>query len=155
MNIVCRLWTLPVRDDARAHSGFVYQWRGVRERVTRALEGREDVPLVVCGHSLGGAVATVAALELSSAYRCVLITFGSPRVLDWRGKLAFDAADIQTYRVTNGADVVAMVPILWMHHVGTHVEINRKPPWYLLSVLDHSVGAYAAWGRSLVTRRLL
>ena len=50
----------------------------------------------------------------------------------------------------NGADVVSMVPMVWMHHVGLPIEIGHRPFWYLLSVWDHSVSAYAAWGRGLL-----
>ena len=157
MNIMFRFMfeeILP-ESDARAHSGFVYQWHGVRDEITKLLEDHElRKPLVVCGHSLGGAVATVAALELRAmGYTCVLVTYGSPRALNWTAQDMFDKSTIPAYRVTNGADVVTMVPIFMLHHVGKRIECNAKSWWYLVSIRDHSMDAYAAWGADLVNTR--
>ena len=55
---------------------------------------------------------------------------------------------IPAYRVTNGADVVTMVPVFMLYHVGEQIECNAKPWWYLVSVVDHSMDTYAAWGRN-------
>lgn len=155
MNIVFRFRFAPIspsNPDLRAHSGFVYQWEGVRAEIVHLLSKYHDPtkPLVLCGHSLGGAVATVAAVDLSdAAYRCVLVTFGSPRALNWHSKNAFFRRNVPAYRVTNGADVVTMVPILLLHHVGEQIECHAKPWWYLISVVDHSMATYAEWGRAL------
>ena len=144
---------LATGGGVRGHSGFVWQWQSVRDEVVRLLEARHNPqnPVVCCGHSLGGAVATIAALDLckSLSYRTILVSFGSPRALNWRAKEAFLQAGIPAYRVTNGSDVVAMVPIVWLHHVGKHIECNAKPWWYLISVMDHSMSTYAKWGCDL------
>lgn len=139
-------------DDVCAHSGFVYQWKGVRKQIVHVLKEKHDQskPIVVCGHSLGGAVATIAAVELqNTGFHCILITFGSPRALNWYGMQKFKQDNITGYRITNGADVVTMVPVVMLHHVGMPIECHRKPWWYLVSIIDHSMETYAQWGRDL------
>lgn len=65
-------------------------------------------PLFITGHSLGGALATVAARDLvHKGGIAACYTFGSPRVGndEWTG-------DIKTpiYRLVNAADCVTMLP---------------------------------------------
>lgn len=92
------------------HSGFKEAFDHVRLDIERKLNEDEckDKPLFICGHSLGGALATVAAKKLShSGGLAACYTFGSPRVGDeeW-------VKDIKTpiYRLVNAADCVTMLP---------------------------------------------
>ena len=157
MNIVFRLRLASFLEDddeeVRAHSGFAYQWLSVRESVLDRLastDRRSDRPVVVCGHSLGGAVSTVAALDLHQrGFDCILVTFGSPRALNRAARDRFEAHGIPAYRVTNGSDVVAMVPIFALHHVGTRIDCAARPWWYVISIRDHSMLAYQAWSERL------
>ena len=60
--------------------------------------------LYVTGHSLGGAIATLAAYEISKLYpkhRLVLYTFGSPRVGNYTFKHAFDRQVPCAWRLAN------------------------------------------------------
>jgi triacylglycerol lipase len=91
--------------------------------------------IYVCGHSLGGAMATIAAsrMEMSYKIKC-LYTFGSPRVGNrtWLKNCKFEH-----YRFVNNNDLVTRVPpafMLYKHH-GTLVYINhygnirKMTPW--------------------------
>ncbi|CAG9950352.1 unnamed protein product [Clonostachys rosea f. rosea IK726] len=67
----------------------------------------------VCGHSLGGALATLCALWCkerfpSAAVRCV--TLGSPRVGNAGLQANFEAAEIECYRLVNDSDPVPTIP---------------------------------------------
>ena len=71
-------------------------------------EAVKGKPLFITGHSLGGAVATIAARRLDAERRiAACYTYGSPRVgtEDW-------VAQIKTpiYRIVNSADPVPIVP---------------------------------------------
>ena len=88
----------------RVHSGFQEQYNDVASRVEQLLD-RDEVkckPLFIAGHSLGGAVATIAARRLTSEH-CVAAcyTYGSPRVgtEHWIGQIK-----TPIYRVVNSAD---------------------------------------------------
>eukprot|EP00128_Syssomonas_multiformis_P012374 Colp12_sorted_trinity150504_noHs@13892 len=77
------------RDWGLAHQGFLEAWNAQARAVLDALQS-VDGPhhLFVTGHSLGGGVATLAALELATQQRPAwaasvsVFTFGSPRVGD-------------------------------------------------------------------------
>ena len=99
------------------------------------------------GHSLGGALAHVAAKYLSCDYRA-LITFGSPRVFGNRG-VAFDKVPwIERY--VHGKDMVPTLPpeSLGFEHFGTERFLSQQPrPWQHLlvprGVFDHIPTLYA------------
>lgn len=64
----------------RVHAGFLDRYLSLRPRIIEALgPDRECAPLYVTGHSLGGAVATICALDLKPNLSVVL---GAPKVGD-------------------------------------------------------------------------
>ena len=74
-----------------------------------------DYEFYITGHSLGGAFATLAALDASlgglvSAENLHLFTFGSPRVGDFNlAKAVVDNVD-EMYRITHNRDIVPHTP---------------------------------------------
>lgn len=92
------------------HDGFKEAFDAVWADIELAIP--QGVPIVATGHSLGGALATLAASRRPPA--CTY-TFGSPRV----GDAAFGAAarSAPFFRVVNHRDVVTEVPRL-LAHVG-------------------------------------
>ncbi|MBT1452445.1 lipase family protein [Glaciecola sp. XM2] len=110
-----------IKADARAnirkcetqgmiHSGFYDAYQCVRKDIEETLSMPElqDKPLYITGHSLGGALATVATKfthhkgGLAACY-----TFGSPRVGndDWINNIK-----TPIHRLVNAADCVTMLP---------------------------------------------
>lgn len=110
-----------IKSDAKAtttkcdsggniHSGFKQAFEEVAMDIQSTLNQDEFVnkPLFITGHSLGGALATIAAKKLKhSGGMASCYTFGSPRVGDeeW-------ISNIKTplYRIVNAADCVTMMP---------------------------------------------
>ena len=84
-----------------------------------------DRPMFYTGHSMGGALATLAASR-STRPPCAVYTFGSPRV----GNSDFVATlkNIPVYRVVNDRDIVPTVPPsqapVYFWHVGEHCHIT-------------------------------
>ena len=139
----------------RVHSGFKEQYDHVATRV-EDLPAHYDIsgkPLFIAGHSLGGAVATIAARRLNPEHRiAACYTYGSPQVgtEDW-------VAQIKTpiYRIVNSADPVPMVPFsgtvaFWLAK-GLRA-VGRLLPWvgkalvWLGDCLERTMSGYAHAG---------
>lgn len=74
-------------NNCTVHSGFLESWRQARKLVIPQLqelkETYPDYPIQLVGHSLGGAVAMLAALELTVSLGwddTITTTFGEPKV---------------------------------------------------------------------------
>ena len=74
-----------------------------------ALHQKDKCKVFVTGHSLGGALATLAASHIDSlGFDVDLYTFASPRVGDM--KFAESFKRMKCYRIANSEDVVTVVP---------------------------------------------
>ena len=92
------------------HKGFSQAYNLVSTQLQSALAAPEiaSKPLFITGHSLGGALATIAAKRLThNAGIAACYTFGSPRVGDSNWVSGIRAP---LYRVVNAADAVTMLP---------------------------------------------
>lgn len=124
--------------DCDVHRGFWHAWTEIRERVTtKVLSVLETYPehrYVITGHSLGGAMAILAAgnfrkLNDDLAARTELYTFGSPRVGN-RYTVAFLTAQSDlSFRVTSMSDPVPREPghILGYEHTSPEFWIHDHP----------------------------
>jgi hypothetical protein len=98
------------------HKGFADALHSVWDKVTASLDKNvpADCPLFIAGHSLGAALATLAAALRRPRG---LYTYGSPRVGD--DDFGETLAGVNNFRVVNNRDVVTTVPPpLPFHHVG-------------------------------------
>jgi hypothetical protein len=106
------------RFGGKMHTGFMEAYSGVDNRLQEALKrhqgGDKNKPVLFTGHSLGGALAQIAAtdakekgINVASVY-----TFGQPRI----GDRAFSAhykqlgLSSKTYRHVNQGDPVPRLP---------------------------------------------
>jgi len=84
--------------------------------------------MTVCGHSLGGSLATLLALDLAANTTFThpaLYTYGSPRTGNSLFASTFDQVVTQSYRVENRLDIVPKVPPAPMYeHVLQPTELN-------------------------------
>ncbi len=112
----------------KVHRGFKAEVDDLWPMLEAALVSNEQ-PLWFCGHSLGGAMATICAgrcfLSHIASNPEQLYTYGSPRVGD---KRYVNFVSLDHYRYVNNNDVVARVPPAWMgyRHNGHEVYINRN-----------------------------
>jgi predicted lipase len=126
--------------------------RGFKEnamRLVNQLFMREQIDfktqLVVCGHSLGGATATVLAdmLRQGAGRNVCVITLGSPRPGGRR--LRKRLADLTHMRYVHSDDVVPLSPLWLGGYVHTHEAIRladaNGDKWFD-GVSDHDAGAY-------------
>ena len=105
----------------KVHVGFKGEINKLWPTISKVLA---DNPgnLYVTGHSLGAAMATIAASRIQDRVTA-LITFGSPRV----GNAEFvKSLTVEHYRVQNNCDDVTKVPfkLMGFAHHGTHKYMN-------------------------------
>ena len=105
------------------HNGFQNEveklWVDIKDHYEKNGAGKE---FFITGHSLGGAMATIAASRFASAVDC-LYTYGSPRA----GTKSFiKTIKCPHYRHVNNNDLVTAVPPAFMfyRHHGTLRYIN-------------------------------
>ncbi|RUO45811.1 lipase [Pseudidiomarina aquimaris] len=92
----------------KVHSGFDAAFNVIERDIINALEKFPNLPLFITGHSLGGALATIAAKRLThKGGNAACYTFGSPRVADDHWLMTMKTP---IYRVVNASDSVTMVP---------------------------------------------
>jgi predicted lipase len=112
------------------HEGFAEQLRGLESRMLSAVKKYHDnkQTIWVSGHSLGGALATLAAKKLGTINNkpYMLNTFGGPRVLNPAAAKAFKQT---MYRFVNDQDLVPHIPsrglINRYEHVGRRVHFTK------------------------------
>ncbi|CAH0474748.1 unnamed protein product [Peronospora belbahrii] len=120
----------PKFPSVMVHEGFYWAYRSVAPQVVSTLHKlRKKYPnasVMVTGHSLGGAVASICAFELEHIEKMpvkVLYTFGSPRVGNTNFSARLRNASMKVYRVTHFNDVVPHLPPTWTGFEHTSEEI--------------------------------
>ncbi|MGO4886210.1 lipase family protein [Anaerobacillus sp. MEB173] len=103
-----------VSDSGRTDRGFTRDYQSVRKDVIKTLKNlHPDKRLYITGHSLGGAVATLAALDIASNthYTQPLVyTYASPRVGNPRFVDVYNQTIDHSIRVVNTNDIVPHFP---------------------------------------------
>jgi len=124
------------------HSGFQEAINLVWDDIEPVLAQYGDKNLFITGHSLGGALATLALTELGYGD---LYTFGSPRVGDEEFSNIFNHL-YDTYRFVNNNDVVTRIPLAGYDHIGSlrHFTTGGK---MLIEPGNWRVELDRVWGR--------
>lgn len=98
-------------------AGFRGIYITLRQQLLDALNGLpEDSQIFVTGHSLGGALATLAVPDIlknthfQNHQNIILYTFASPRCGDRTFATSFQKTKVQHWRIANTEDFVTMIP---------------------------------------------
>jgi pimeloyl-ACP methyl ester carboxylesterase len=112
----------PWRGEGKAHRGFAAALDAVWPMAEAAIRQASE-PIVMTGHSLGAALATLAASLQPDAD---LITFGSPRAGDAAFGASMERRQAESRRYVNNRDIVCRLPTarLGYQHVGTPFLID-------------------------------
>jgi hypothetical protein len=133
--------------EQRVHRGFYRGYLSIRDELLAQVSGTDEQILIV-GHSLGGAVGVLAAVDLNfNLSRDIhLVTLGSPRV----GNAAFIEAcqrRIASHtRLVHGWDPVPRHPWpIWgyRHHTAAR-HIGRRPIPLIPDIRHHLIASYDA-----------
>ncbi|WP_426200838.1 lipase family protein [Pseudomonas sp. TWP3-1] len=130
---------IPVKVGVgKAHQGFYQAYEAMATFVQTYLDRfHADQKIIICGHSLGGAIATLLAEALrqgSKKYDILLYTYGSPRA----GNADFvkGASELAHHRMVNDNDPIPSVPALWMN--------TRKSIWVPGVIISFISGPFGA-----------
>ncbi|KAH0286527.1 extracellular lipase, partial [Aureobasidium sp. EXF-3399] len=152
-------------NNCTVHTGFYSSWKVASSAILPDLEAAiaayPNYALTLVGHSLGGAVAALAGLELESrGWNPTITTFGEPRLgnaalnqyLDQRFNLlgssrdawtnVFDERQLRYRRVTHIDDPVPLLPLTeWGYrmHAG-EIYISKSALTPDIQDLQHCVG---------------
>ncbi|KAF2032298.1 alpha/beta-hydrolase [Setomelanomma holmii] len=115
-----------------AHHGFWNSWVDARNLVTPAVKQASTTyptyQIRVVGHSLGGAIASLAAAQLRNyGLTVALYNFGSPRIGGTKISSYITNQSDGNYRITHLNDPVPKVPLLTMGyvHISPEYYINK------------------------------
>lgn len=152
-----KFWQIDVRkmkpygnldSDVRVHVGFIEQYKTIRSIIHLIVKQHaKETKIIVTGHSLGGALATLCAVDIQFNFldkfvECV--TFGSPRVGNKAFAESFNKRIPSSFRYVNGQDIVCKVPmpIFGYCHVDQKIQIGKKKFYKLFSIEDHYPNLY-------------
>ena len=136
------------------HRGFLHSvldiWDPLFEQYS-VLNRQEPRGLFITGHSLGGAMATVASsilIHQDEAFTSTY-TFGQPRTVTRDTSRVYNVeAKGKTFRFQNNNDIVTRAParVMGYSHVGTSLYITQQgrihqDPGRWLQFLDRTIGA--------------
>ncbi|KAJ0914158.1 putative phospholipase A(1) [Helianthus annuus] len=88
----------------------------MREEISRIIEtyGNEPLSVTVTGHSLGAALATLTAYDITSTFKhspmVTVLSFGGPRVGNRNFRSQLENSGTQILRIVNSTDVITKVP---------------------------------------------
>lgn len=136
---------IPHEDGlGQAHRGFHGAFTSTKEFISRYLDAffTGEQTILVTGHSLGGAIALLAAewiRRLPGKGNVVLYTYGAPRA----GDAAFvkHAKDLTHYRVVNHNDPVPGVPFTSMD--SEWKTLIPATAWWLASLGSNPIAKHA------------
>lgn len=114
----------------RIHQGFLSRYRMLRPQILetiKTVDPKKSSTLVVTGHSLGAALATLAGLDLVLAgYTNVIVyNFASPRVGD-RSFTELVDQSMKVYRIVNSSDLIPTLPL----SVQPNMTTPNQPSFY-------------------------
>ncbi|KAF5021977.1 hypothetical protein F66182_5968 [Fusarium sp. NRRL 66182] len=121
------------------HSGFQNAWTEISQRASAAVasarKANPSFKVIATGHSLGGAVATLAAAALRAAGTPVdIYTFGAPRLGNAQLSAFISNQPGGEYRLTHGKDPVPRLPPLVFGYRHTSPEY-----WLAANKVDYTV----------------
>lgn len=96
----------------QVHSGFLHVYYNFRNDLIHKIKKLNPSQILVGGHSLGGAIATICGLDLKiMGYNVVVYNFASPRVGDDEFCNLVNKNKLTLYRIVNTCDVAPTFPV--------------------------------------------
>jgi hypothetical protein len=128
-----------LKDGELVHVGFLNAFNSIKDYLDKVIENsfrkiggiNKIKNIVICGHSLGGALATLTAYHFCEKYldlkdKVQKISIGSPRVGNDEFKKNYNKLVPFTLRVVNDSDIVARIPKIGYKHVDCVLSLDNN-----------------------------
>lgn len=140
------------RSGALMHQGFVTAYFAVRDPIHDYIKTNSITNVVVTGHSLGGALATLCAVDIqynfSNTVTIEAYTYGAPNVGNDGFRDSYNQRVPNSYRIVHGMDLVPELPRWWQGYRAVDKEIRIGQRFSLNFVSqrfkDHAIDRYIA-----------
>ena len=100
------------KSSPAVHSGFIQVYNNFRNDLIHKIKQLNPSQILIGGHSLGGAIATICGLDLKiMGYNAIVYTFASPRVGDDAFCDLVVKNRLTLYRIVNTSDVAPTFPV--------------------------------------------
>jgi predicted lipase len=137
-------------SGALMHRGFVNAYFSIRDQIHEYVSNHEIASVTTTGHSLGGALATLCAVDIQYNFHNKVsieaYTFGAPKVGNDGFRESFNRRVPNSYRFVYGMDIVAELPRWWQgyRHVDAELRIGSRFSLNFLSARfkDHAIDKY-------------
>lgn len=143
-------------QNIKVHYGFYTAYLSVRQRIHDEVNNRQPEKVITIGHSLGGGLASLCALDIQYNFfpdnpdqpeQVVCYTYGSPKVGNQDFVASYNRRVPQTFRIVNGGDGIPWLPRPWqgyahvdtLFHVGGNVFLRVAS---FAVAKDHYLSAY-------------
>ena len=152
------------RRNVKMHRGFVEAYLSVRSQIHAHLQKSSATNIRITGHSLGGALAKLCAVDVQYNFsdrlnHLEVYTFGAPKPGNRAFVASYNERVPHTWRVVYGRDLVASLPRWWQgyRHVNTNLALERDFSWRFLSakVNDHRMDNYVQALETLAQREMV
>jgi hypothetical protein len=141
-------------DGMKIHGGFWSLYQDIQDRLLTLIKihTNKSTQIIVTGYSLGGAMSTIGMLDLYNRellkdhkiQDIIHYSFASPKCFNTIGSNHYISLNLNSYRVTNGSDIVPTTPLSIMPlsqdftHVDTMVYFNDN----MCTTYDNHVTSY-------------
>lgn len=139
-------------SGAVMHRGFSKAYASVRQEIHTYINTHDILSFTATGHSLGGALATLCAIDIQYNYaekipQIEAYTYGSPKVGNDGFRNSYHRRVPNSYRFVNGLDIVADLPRWWQgqyRHVNHEIRLGKRISWNFISnrFKDHNISRY-------------
>lgn len=124
--------------NIKVHYGFIDAYKSVRDAVLKEAKSTPHKRILLTGHSLGGALAMLAALDIQYNQPdkdIVCYTLGSPKVGNAEFVKSYNKRVPKTFRIVNVGDSVPGLPPLGDYdHCGELCEVGESLSTTLMDV---------------------
>ena len=148
-----KAWPAHAETVGHVHGGFKTEldklWPAMTKWLGKSIATRK---FVICGHSLGAAMATICATRIHLVNKDIsLYTYGCPRVgtKEWGEQFS----DIANFRFVNNNDIVPHVPPFgYYEHIGelyyiSYTDHIQSHTTWLHRLRDKLAGRCKAWSK--------